>query len=106
MSLSELQEAYRADTEKTRNGGYGYCKCSRPGYDRQNPSNCRICQKPFKHIYIEAKNTAPRVTGPDACISCHGRGTYGALRRTCPFCEGTGKEPPSDNEPFDWLNSL
>lgn len=53
FGLSDYAAAYQLETRKQKWGVYGPCTCRRPGYNRHEPENCRWCNKPFRHIYIE-----------------------------------------------------
>jgi hypothetical protein len=55
MSLNEYQDAYKNLIWQYRIGEYGYCKCDRPGHDREWPNHCRICKRPWKQVYLNAK---------------------------------------------------
>jgi hypothetical protein len=63
MSLSEYQQAYRNLIWQYRIGEYGYCKCNRPGHDREWPNHCRICKRPWKEVYLNAKRKGGNANG-------------------------------------------
>jgi hypothetical protein len=61
MSLDEWRMAYQQEIAKARSGEYGYCKCHAPKYDREHPKHCKVCEKPHKQHYLEAKRRGGKV---------------------------------------------